>query len=46
MLRLTAVTAILLLALSVSASAYSGCDKYRFGNQDWWFCMSDKDGER
>jgi hypothetical protein len=38
--------AVLLSTAAGPAAAYSGCDKYRFGSQEWWFCMSDKDGER
>ena len=45
MFRIT-IAVLLLAACTVNASAYGGCDKYRFGSQDWWFCMSDKDGER
>ena len=44
--RIALAVAVLAAALSTSAAAYNGCDKYRFGSQDWWFCMSDKDGER
>jgi hypothetical protein len=45
MLRVT-LTSILIVAFTISASAYSGCEKYRFGSDQWWFCVSDKDGER
>ncbi len=44
--RIALVAAVVLVGLSTAASAYTGCDKYRFGSQDWWFCISDKDGER
>jgi hypothetical protein len=46
MLRIAATALFLLFIQNQDVSAYSGCDKYRFGSQDWWFCMSDKDGER
>ncbi len=47
MLRWTTFLALFLsLAASQPAFAYSGCEHYRFGSQEWWFCMSDRNGER
>lgn len=44
--RVIGVAGLASLLLATTAAAYNGCDKYRFGSQDWWFCISDKDGER
>lgn len=44
-LQTVIVAVIITTALSATAKTYSGCDKDRFGSQEGWFCMSDKDGE-
>lgn len=41
--RMALVAVLILVGLSTTASAYTGCNKYRFGSQGWWFCVSDKD---
>jgi hypothetical protein len=37
---------MLTAALSTAAIASSRCDRYPFGSQEWWFCMSENEGER
>lgn len=45
MLRIAVATALLMLYFSLHAMAYSACDKYKYGSQEWWQCMADQ-GQR
>ena len=45
-LRIAVATAMLAAALAGPAAAYPNCDKYPFGSDEWWFCISDNRGER
>jgi heme A synthase len=45
-LRVWIAAAILTAALSTAATASSRCDRHPFGSEEWWFCMSENEGER
>ncbi len=45
MLRIAIATAIFVVSFSLGAKAYDACEKYKFGSQEWWLCISSP-GER
>lgn len=40
MSRIMITLFIVMLAVSSQANAYAVCDRYKYGSQDWWNCMS------
>lgn len=40
MSRIMITLFIALLAMSSQANAYAVCDRFKYGSQEWWNCMS------